>query len=72
MEKPDRMEALKAWRMQVKGKKLPYYVMPDHVLRAIVDASPTNLRELSRVPGMGKYRLEKYGESIIALLERYK
>lgn len=71
MNEVSRLDALKAWRMAVKGKALPFYVMPDHVLHAIVEANPTTLEELAKVPGLGPKRMHKYGESLMALLKRY-
>ena len=48
----------------------PYVVMSDAHLKGIADRRPTTLRELAACPGIGPLKLERYGEDILAVLEK--
>ena len=65
-------EALRAWRTdQARQEKMPpYVVMSDAHLRAIAERAPTTLGALARCPGIGPVKLERYGDEILAVLER--
>ena len=65
-------EALRAWRTaQARREKMPpYVVMSDAHLRAIAERAPTTLVALARCPGIGPVKLERYGDDILAVLER--
>lgn len=41
-------------------------VLPGHCVHDTVDADVTTVRELSRVPGIGAFRVERDGEAIVA------
>jgi DNA helicase-2/ATP-dependent DNA helicase PcrA len=65
-------EALRAWRTeQARRERMPpYVVMSDAHLRAIAERRPRSLVELSRCPGIGPVKLERYGDDILRVLER--
>ncbi len=61
---------LRAWRLEQARQDgvPPYVVFHDTVLRAIADAQPTSLGELSQIAGVGPSKLERYGDAVLALL----
>ena len=63
-------ERLLAWRLeQARKDGVPLYVVfHDTVLRAIADAQPASLGELSQISGVGPAKLERYGDALLALL----
>ena len=65
-----RLSRLWAWRTaQAKAAAIPAYrVAPNAALEALAESDPRNLEELSRVPGFGPARIEKYGATLIKLL----
>ena len=68
-----RMEAeLRAWRMQTarEMKWSPAYIFSNRTLREIVLDGPRTLDELEAVHGMGKAKVERFGEAICAVLAR--
>ena len=64
-------DALRAWRSQrAKTDRVPpYVVFHDKTLAAIVATKPRNLRSLSKLPGVGATKLERYGDEVVALVE---
>ena len=44
----------------------PYVVFHDSTLRAIAAEKPASLAELSRIPGVGEAKLQRYGEAMLA------
>ncbi len=65
-------EALRTWRSEQarREKTPPYVVMSDAHLRGIASRAPGSLVELSRCPGIGPVKLERYGDDILRLLDR--
>ncbi len=63
-------ERLKAWRRErSRADGVPAYVVAsDATLRAIALRAPTSLAELSRVPGIGPAKLQRYGSDVLALV----
>ena len=63
-------ERLRAWRLErARADGVPpYVVFHDTVLRAIADAQPASLGELSQISGVGPAKLERYGDAVLALL----
>ncbi len=49
----------------------PYIVMSDRSLNEIADAMPTTTRTLLAIGGMGRRRVDTYGEQIIATVRKY-
>jgi hypothetical protein len=48
-----------------------YQVYTQKALYEICETLPTNLKELGEVNGMGKVRVKKYGEEILAVIREY-
>ncbi len=43
-------------------------VLPGHVLRALADGGAVSTRDLAAVSGLGDFRVERYGDALLALL----
>ena len=43
-----------------------YVIFHDATLAAIAQARPENLAALGEIPGMGRTKLERYGETVLA------
>ena len=65
-----RFESLRAWRAEVaRTQNVPAYVIfHDRTLREIALARPADIGGLAGIPGVGAAKLERYGESLLALL----
>jgi DNA helicase-2/ATP-dependent DNA helicase PcrA len=65
-------QRLREWRLErAKADNVPpYVVFHDAVLQAIAAARPTSLGELAQISGVGPAKLERYGEDLLALVER--
>ncbi|TDC63226.1 ATP-dependent DNA helicase UvrD2 [Actinomadura sp. GC306] len=61
--------ALKEWRARVSAEqKIPAYVVfTDATLQAIAEHGPESMEDLARIPGVGKVKLDKYGEAVLGL-----
>ena len=66
-------ERLRAWRASTAQKRnVPAYVIfHDSTLRGIVDACPTSLEALRKVPGIGEHKLEAYGTEVLKVVEEF-
>jgi DNA helicase-2/ATP-dependent DNA helicase PcrA len=64
--------ALRDWRTGVAREEAmpPYVIAHDATLAAIAEARPRSLAALRRVKGMGPAKLERYGDDILAVVER--
>ncbi|MFC6878481.1 MULTISPECIES: ATP-dependent DNA helicase UvrD2 [Actinomadura] len=62
--------ALKDWRTEVSAEqRVPAYVVfTDATLQAIAERGPESLEDLAQIPGVGKTKLDRYGEAVLALL----
>lgn len=65
------IEALKQYRMQVKGSKPAYTVVPDKVLHEMIKHHPKNLEELAQIKGIGPAKLDMYGDGFLKVLNRF-
>jgi superfamily II DNA helicase RecQ len=67
-------DALKAWRRdRARADGVPaYVVLHDSHLEAIAAERPSSLVRLSRCPGIGATKLERYGDEIIAVVAEYE
>ena len=45
-----------------------FVVFTDATLTAIAEARPESLEQLAKLPGVGASKLEKYGETVLAVL----
>ncbi|MFF5206889.1 ATP-dependent DNA helicase UvrD2 [Streptosporangium sp. NPDC000396] len=63
------LESLKAWRTVVaKETKVPTYVVfTDVTLQAIAERAPASEQDLLAITGIGRVKLERYGEAVLAL-----
>nr|MBA2716132.1 HRDC domain-containing protein [Propionibacteriales bacterium] len=61
--------ALREWRRQrAAAEKVPAYcVFTDATLTALAEMVPADTSALGRVPGIGRVKVEKYGEDLLAL-----
>jgi DNA helicase-2/ATP-dependent DNA helicase PcrA len=62
-------DSLREWRRaRAAEEKVPAYcVFTDATLTALAELQPGDLSSLVRVPGIGKAKVDKYGEEILAL-----
>ncbi|MFJ2028989.1 ATP-dependent DNA helicase UvrD2 [Streptosporangium sp. NPDC087985] len=63
------LERLKAWRTSIaKEIKVPTYVIfTDVTLQAIAERAPVSEQDLLAITGIGRIKLERYGEAVLAL-----
>ncbi len=63
-------EALRTWRAEVaRTLKVPAYVVfTDATLTALAEATPTDLRGVAAVPGVGTMKLDRYGAAVLEIL----
>ncbi len=63
------LERLKAWRtaMAKEAKVPPYVVFTDVTLQAIAERAPTSEQELLSIAGIGRVKLDRYGEAVLDL-----
>ena len=67
-----RFEALRQWRLE-QARRLgvpPYVVFHDRTLLEIANRDPSCSAELAGVVGVGRAKLERYGEAVIAALRQ--
>ncbi|NUO77530.1 MAG: DNA helicase RecQ [Lysobacter sp.] len=62
-----RFNALREWRSTTaREQNVPAYVIfHDATLRAIAEAAPDDLDDLSGIPGIGASKLDRYGEAVL-------
>jgi DNA helicase-2/ATP-dependent DNA helicase PcrA len=65
-------ERLRAWRLErSKADGVPpYVVFHDRVLHEIAETRPSSTGELAQIAGVGPAKLERYGDELLALIER--
>ena len=64
---------LKAWRKRTAAElSMPAFVVfTDATLMAIAEAKPTDQQALLALPGVGRSKLTKYGESVLAVIAQH-
>lgn len=68
----EKFNLLRKWRIDEMHKfnyAAPYYVFDDLTLKEIIKVNPTNKNLLITVSGVGNIKLQKHGESLIAVLK---
>jgi len=63
-------QTLKAWRLEM-AQELgvpPYVIFHDKTLQAIIEARPDDLEELGQIHGVGRHKLERYGEAVLEVM----
>lgn len=65
-------EALKLMRLDLANKMQvpPYVIFHDRTLIEIAQKKPASIHELKSIHGVGEHKLEKYGETLLALIEK--
>jgi DNA helicase-2/ATP-dependent DNA helicase PcrA len=65
-------EKLRAWRLERSKSDgvPPYVVFHDRVLHEIAEVRPSSTGELAQISGVGPAKLERYGDEVLALIER--
>lgn len=68
--RPTLLSRLRDWRSrQAEEQRQPaYVVLSDATLLAIAERRPGSARELARVPGIGKAKLDRYGSAVLELV----
>jgi ATP-dependent DNA helicase RecQ len=66
----NQMTLLKDWRLQeANSQGVPAYVIfHDATLAEIAARQPRSMEELAEIPGIGKRKLERYGEALLELI----
>ena len=67
-----RFAALRDLRNELRDGKPAYVVFDNKTLAVIARQAPTTLRDLGRISGVGPAKLERYGDAVIALMERLR
>ncbi len=64
---------LNAWRKSIAEESgIPQYmILPNKTLKELVKMLPITLKELAKVKGFGKVKLNQFGEEIIEIIETY-
>jgi len=66
--------ALKKWRSELQQENPstpPFAIFPNRVLMNIADVVPSSLNELSKISGLGKVRVAKYGNEILNIVAKF-
>ncbi|WP_017934887.1 ATP-dependent DNA helicase UvrD2 [Nocardioides sp. Iso805N] len=61
-------ERLREWRREAAGNKPAFTVFTDATLEAIAEAKPGSQTDLLRINGVGRSKLDAYGEDVLALI----
>ena len=67
-----RFAALRDLRNELRDGKPAYVVFDNKTLASIARQAPTTLSDLGRISGVGPAKLERYGEAVIALMQRHR
>lgn len=67
-------EALRSWRREtsIKAGVPPYFILSNQTLSNLADFIPETMDELLSVKGIGKMKLETYGEGILKVIKANK
>jgi ATP-dependent DNA helicase RecQ len=65
-----RFEALRAWRLATARLENvpPYVILHDATLRSLAHRAPATLDALAAIPGIGRAKLERFGDALLAVL----
>jgi ATP-dependent DNA helicase RecQ len=66
-------DALRAKRREIADAQdvPPYFIFHDETLMAMIEVRPKNLRDMSLLSGIGKRKLELYGNDFLAVLNSF-
>ncbi|MDR2009857.1 MAG: HRDC domain-containing protein [Bacteroidales bacterium] len=64
---------INAWRKLIAEESgIPLYmVLPQKTLKEIIEKLPSDLKQLSKIKGFGKVKLNQYGEDILEIIDSY-
>ncbi|MFO8040755.1 MAG: DNA helicase RecQ [Sodalinema sp.] len=67
------MFQLRALRKQIANERsaAPYTIFPDSTLRLMAQQQPQTLAEFGQLSGVGRYKLEHYGDRFVALIREF-
>ena len=70
---PDLYEIIKQWRDQIANEKnVPQYmVLPQKTIKYLCDELPGNIAALSKINGLGKVKLDLYGDQLLRIIHDY-
>ncbi len=65
------MSGFATWRTTEAAEqaKPAYVIFTDATLQSIAESKPTDEAALAQVPGIGPAKLERYAESVLALVQ---
>jgi ATP-dependent DNA helicase RecQ len=65
-------ESLRQWRLELSREQgvPPYVILHDATLVALSVERPSNLEELAKIPGVGRSKLDRYGQAILERVGR--
>lgn len=68
------IEDLKAfrWNTSQAERIKPYYIFNNNQMMDLIDKYPADLEQLKNVSGFGDVKIQKYGQEIIAILDKYR
>jgi len=74
IDNPELNDLLKNWRnAKASELNLPHYmILPLKTMRALSNQAPSNIRELKKVHGFGKKKLESFGIELLDLINAYR
>jgi hypothetical protein len=64
---------INAWRKAISSEaNVPVFmVMPQKTLKELVEKMPLNIKQLAKIKGFGKVKVNQYGDEIIEIIENY-
>nr|WP_245788001.1 ATP-dependent DNA helicase UvrD2 [Tessaracoccus bendigoensis] len=67
-------EALRAWRKSVADEaSVPAFVVfTDATLQAIAESVPSDQADLLRLPGIGRTKVDRYGDGVLEVISRHQ
>ncbi|MCM1337125.1 MAG: AAA family ATPase [Candidatus Amulumruptor caecigallinarius] len=70
---PELYRRLQSWRMITATKRhiLPFQVFSNRTLVELTNKKPQNITQLSQCKGVGKIKLEAFGEDVIGIIRQY-
>lgn len=74
IEETDIFKELRAYRLiKSREEKIkPYFIYNDNQIKDLIFRRPKTKEELKMVSGFGETKVEKYGDDILCIMERYK
>lgn len=73
IDDPELFEALRQWRAKEASKKAmpPYCILSDKALKEISALCPMDVEDLMMVNGIGKKKLDQYGQAILNVIDKH-